>query len=154
MNKLPLLLLLCACAAPPTESPAATATAVDTIEIDRNNPGDLFLCIPSTAVDVENFDAERDLRVLIDISGSNEATSCDDIKVINAGPSGAQVGDLVTEAANGDDTLCEVRRDPNDGVVFMKLQPQGSCDSGIFDVVDFQFPDLSTITFEYIVLLQ
>jgi hypothetical protein len=155
MKTLPLLLLLCACETPPLGTPTATATAIDTIELDRSNPGDLFSCIPNTEVDIANFDVERDLRVLIDISGSNEATSCDDIKVTSAGQSGAQIGDSVAEAFNGNNTLCVVRRDPNDGFVFLKLEPQpGVCISGQFETVDFQFPDLTTITFEYVTLLQ
>ena len=159
MKKLPLLFLLGACAPPPVIGPpTASITASDIIQFVRPVPGKIvdLSCIPTQLVDVVNFEVERDLRVTIDISGSDEATSCSDIKaVITSGLSGAIDGESVAVAVNGDDTLCEVRRDPNDGLTFVELQlvPPDVCTvGGSFTLLDFQFPNLSTVTFEYVVL--
>lgn len=150
MTRLSLLSFLCACA-PALGTPTATTTAVDIIEINEDTGLISGSCI-NAPIDAESFDVERDLRVLMDISGSPEAARCSDIKAsLTSGQSGAQEGDLVAEPLNGDDTLCVVRRDPGDGVVFMELRPNEACAHGlVFSLIDFQFPDRTTVAFEYV----
>ena len=98
----------------------------------------------------DGFDAERDMRVVVDLRET--AATCGSIVVDTAlpGDSGAADGDQVMEALNAAETRCLVRRDLNDGVRFLRVVESPVCSVGLVEFLDFALPNHSQVTFEYL----
>jgi hypothetical protein len=101
------------------------------------------ICAPTAPIDRENFDLELDLRVILDISQSSNVYRCEDIFVTRSTTSGAQLGDSVATPLDERSTLCEVRRDPTDGVILWRLdEAPDTCEAGIqLNPLDWVYPE-------------